>query len=221
MRRMTAVLSGVIAALALASLTMPAQAHPHVWVVARTTVLYENGRATGLRHEWTFDEAYTAMAIEGLDKNGDGIYSREELAELAQVNMDGLKEFDYFTYAKHGEEKIKLKSPVDYYLEHKNGILTLYFTMPFEAAVPTTPPPLTFQVYDPSFFIAFEFAKDGPIALKGAPTGCHASLAIPQKEQEELDRLAKAFGGPMTAGNANMGMGMGYAKTVTLACGKP
>src|SRR5262245_25720518 len=28
------------------------------------------------------------MAIEGLDKNNDGVYSREELAELAKVNIE-------------------------------------------------------------------------------------------------------------------------------------
>ena len=42
------------------------------------------------------------MAIEGLDKNGDGKYDRQELSELAQVNIDGLKEFNYFTVAKLG-----------------------------------------------------------------------------------------------------------------------
>src|SRR5262245_10926139 len=36
----------------------PALAHPHVWITAETTVLYENGAFTGLRHRWTFDEFY-------------------------------------------------------------------------------------------------------------------------------------------------------------------
>ena len=49
-------------------------------------------------HKWMFDEFYTAMAIEGLDKNKDGVYDREELAELAKVNIEGLKDFAYFTF---------------------------------------------------------------------------------------------------------------------------
>ena len=40
-----------------------AQAHPHVWINAETTVLYENGTFTGLRHRWTFDEFYSAMEV--------------------------------------------------------------------------------------------------------------------------------------------------------------
>ena len=50
----------------------PAQAHPHVWITFETTVLYDKGTFIGVRHKWTFDEFYTAMAIEGLDKNKDG-----------------------------------------------------------------------------------------------------------------------------------------------------
>ncbi|TMJ63980.1 MAG: DUF1007 family protein, partial [Alphaproteobacteria bacterium] len=90
--------AGLLAAGMLAALAASATAHPHVWITVETTVLYDKGTFTGLQHKWTFDEFYTAMAIEGLDKNKDGIYDREELAELAKVNVDGLKEFGYFTY---------------------------------------------------------------------------------------------------------------------------
>ena len=31
-------------------------------------------RIIGIRHAWTFDEFYTAMAVEGLDANKDGVY---------------------------------------------------------------------------------------------------------------------------------------------------
>ena len=75
---------------ALLSLCGPALAHPHMWVTVEATLLFENGAFIGISHKWTFDEAYTAMAIEGLDKNKDGKYDRAELAELAKVNVDAL-----------------------------------------------------------------------------------------------------------------------------------
>lgn len=99
----------------------PAKAHPHVWVTTQTTVLYENGTIIGLRYKWSFDEFYTSMALQGLDTNNDGIYERSELAELAKVNIDGLKEFDYFTIAKLGGETLKFQTPTDVYLEHAEG----------------------------------------------------------------------------------------------------
>ena len=36
----------------------------------------------------------------------------------------------------------------------------------------------------------------------------------------ELQKLNESFGGQLTTGNQNAGMGLGYAKTVTLGCKK-
>lgn len=99
-------------------LSHPAHAHPHVWVSVETKVLIEQGSIVGFRHRWTFDEFYTAMAIQGLDTNNDGVYSREELAELAQVNIDGLKDFKFFTFARLGTTEVEAVAPKDYWLEH-------------------------------------------------------------------------------------------------------
>lgn len=199
----------------------PAAAHPHVWVTVETTVLYEGGSISGLQHKWTFDDMYTAMAIQGLDTNGDGTYSREELKELAQVNIDGLKEFGYFTLAKLGTATVKAKPPIDYYLEYTDGLLSLHFTLPFEQPVLAEAPDFNFAVFDESFFIAFDFGKDNPVKLSaGAPQGCQVNIGIPESELAQLQKLNDSFGGQLTAGDANAGMGLGYAKTVTLGCKK-
>ena len=54
-------------------------------------VLSDKGYLTGLEYKWTFDEGYTAMALEDFKKNPDGTYDSKQLAELAKVNIDGLK----------------------------------------------------------------------------------------------------------------------------------
>ena len=165
----------------------PASAHPHVWVNVETTVLYEAGKITGFRHHWTFDDMYTAMAIQGLDKDKDGTYTRSELAELAQVNMDGLKEFGYFTYAKLGDKALALSPPKDYWLEYKDGILGLYFTLPLKDQVLADADGFNFAVYDETFFIAFDLIKDQPIKLgEGAPPACKALVGGSEKDLAEL-----------------------------------
>ena len=81
-------LSRIIAAhLAVLALVIstPLAAHPHVWVSVETTLVYDNGRISGFQNSWTFDDAYTSMAIEGLDANGDGKYSRDELTERGHL----------------------------------------------------------------------------------------------------------------------------------------
>jgi ABC-type uncharacterized transport system substrate-binding protein len=70
-----------------------AGAHPHVWVTFHTEVLYAaDGTMTGVRHAWTFDDMFSAYALQGITHAKKGRYTREELAPLAQTNVDSLKE---------------------------------------------------------------------------------------------------------------------------------
>ncbi len=200
----------------LLGVNLSASAHPHVWVTVKTTVVFDNGNVTGFRHSWTFDDMYTAMAIQGLDKNKDGTYDRKELEELAQVNMDGLKQFSYFTHAKLSDEKLLTGAPQDYWLEHKDGIMTLHFFLPLAEQVLADAPQFSFTVYDPSYFIAFDFAKETPIKISaGAPVGCDAKLATPKADATgDVAALGEAFFEEL----GGQDFGGGVAKTVSIAC---
>ena len=60
-------------------------AHPHVWVDMQSTVVFtDGGLIKGVDVEWTFDDAYAQMALDGLDVDKDGFYSQEELAPLTK-----------------------------------------------------------------------------------------------------------------------------------------
>ena len=110
--------AAAVLALSLTCEISPVAAHPHVYVTVESTVLYDKGTVTGLRQRWYFDEFYTTMAIEGLDTNGDGVYDRKELAELAKVNIEGLAQMDYFTFAKLADQRLAFDAPKDYFLDH-------------------------------------------------------------------------------------------------------
>ncbi|MBK9079245.1 MAG: DUF1007 family protein [Hyphomicrobium sp.] len=220
MKRTTAVIARVGASVAaLTGFWAPsASAHPHVWVTYETTIVYDKGTVTGVEHVWSFDDMYTAMAIQGLDKNNDGTYDREELAELAQVNMDGLKDFDYFTFAKLGGADLKFAGPKDAWLEHTNGILRLHFKLPLASPVLAEAEGLNFSIYDPSFFIAFEPEKTDALKLASAPEGCTAAFIDPaaDKSAEDTKKLGEAFFQELGGQN----FGMSQAKTVAITCKK-
>ena len=204
-------LSALALALGVVGLAGPAASHPHVWITVETTVLYDKGNFTGLRHKWTFDEFYTAMAIEGLDKNNDGVYSREELAELAKVNIDGLKEFGYFTYPVVDGMDVKIQDPNDYWLEHKDGVLSLHFTVAFDQPIPAKAKGFAYVVQDPAFYIAFLPAKTDPVTLgQGAPKSCNVQIGNPKTGGEDADRLAKAF--------AQLATPLSVTKAVSIRC---
>jgi ABC-type uncharacterized transport system substrate-binding protein len=184
-----------LAAVASCALVPPAVAHPHVWIFVEATVLYDKGTFSGLEQTWTFDEYYAATAIEGLDKNKDGKFDREELAELAKVNMDGLKDFAYFTFPALAGQELKLGEARDYWFEYTGGRLSLHFILPFAQPVLAEAKGLTFSVQDPTYFIAFEFVKRDPVKLgKGTPKGCKVAVGQPPQDSAATDALQRQFG---------------------------
>lgn len=170
-----------VAALALIAVAVSgaAFAHPHVWVTMKSELVYApDGSATGVRHAWTFDDMFSTFATQGLESKQKGAFTREELAPLAEVNVTSLKDFDYFTYAKANGKKTAFNDPVDYWLDFKDAVLTLHFTLPFKS--PMKAHDLDVEVYDPTWFVDFSFAEKEPVALVGAPAQCKLAVARPK-----------------------------------------
>jgi ABC-type uncharacterized transport system substrate-binding protein len=201
-------------------ISAPAHAHPHVWTVVHSKIQFDDEqRITGIRHAWTFDEFYSAMAVQGLDTNGDGIYDRDELEPLAKVNIESLKDFEYFTYVKAGDKEIPLTDPIDYELEHdaEKGVLTLTFTLPLETPLDARPAEVVIDVYDPTFFVSFTFAEQSPVVVAGqVPSGCSASLSEPDAAAEiETQALTEAFFSQL---GADSNFGAQFAQTAIVKC---
>jgi ABC-type uncharacterized transport system substrate-binding protein len=179
------VLAAALVATGLVGLPEASFAHPHVWATVRSEILLDDqGQITGVRHAWTFDEFYSAMAVQGLDTNGDGAFAKAELQPLAEVNVKSLKDFDYFTFVHIGDgDALPLKPPQDYSLDYDGGLITLHFTLPLETPLDARSQAVTVDVYDPSFFVAFGFANEAPVKLSGAAIkGCVANVEKPDPD---------------------------------------
>src|SRR5262249_54477563 len=71
-----------------------------VWLTMHTVLVYApDGSITGIRHAWSVDDMFSTFATQGLESKEKGKFTGEELAPLAKVNVESLKEYDYFTYA--------------------------------------------------------------------------------------------------------------------------
>ena len=107
-------LAGLVAA------TASACAHPHVWVTMHSELVYApDGSVTGVRDAWTFDDMFSAFATMGFQPRQTGHSRAKTLQPLAKVNVESLKDFDYFTYAKvDGKRKGRVREPTDYWLDY-------------------------------------------------------------------------------------------------------
>jgi ABC-type uncharacterized transport system substrate-binding protein len=197
----------------LASGVRPAEAHPHVWITAASELIYApDGSITGVRHAWTFDDMFSTYALQGLETKVKGVYSREELGPLAQTNVESLKEFAYFTFAKAEGRKHKFLEPVDYYLEFKDAALTLHFTLPLKSPLKTRA--LALEVFDPSYFIDFQFADKDPIRLVGAPAGCQMKFQRPNDGTASAQKLNEQN----FASGDNSNYGAMFANKISVEC---
>jgi ABC-type uncharacterized transport system substrate-binding protein len=166
-----------------------ASAHPHVWVTMKSAVIYgADGAITGVRHSWTFDDMYSAFAVQGLESRKKGEFTTEELKPLAKVNVESLKEYDFFTFAKADGKDVAFVDPVDYHLDFnaKDTVLTLHFVLPLKTPVKTKA--LKLEVFDPTYFVDFALAEKDPVRLEKAPPGCQLSVAKPQELTAEMAR---------------------------------
>ena len=189
----------------------PAQAHPHVWITAKSEVVYaSDGSISGVRHAWTFDDMFSTYALQGIETKTKGVYSREQLAPLAQTNVENLKEFGFFTFAKADGKKQKFEEPTDYFLEYKDSELTLHFMLPLK--VPAKPKQLALDIYDPSFFIDFKFEDKDPVKLVGAPASCE------MKFQRPGDADVKKLTEEMIASGDQSNYGAMYANKIAVTC---
>ena len=193
----------------------PALAHPHVWVTMTEELIFSEGALAGVRHAWTFDETFSAFATQGLSAKTKGHFTREELQPLAQTNVELLKEYRYFTYARTDGKKQKdaFGDPVDYWLDYdpKKTELTLHLTLPLKK--PLIAKQLLIEVFDPEFFVDFGLAEHNPVKLVGAPQQCSLSTEKPHDANfpPSLNQL-------FTTSEANIGMGMNFANKISVQC---
>ncbi len=212
---MTASIRLLLVALLGLAFAAPARAHPHVWVTMHTELVYApDGSITGVRHHWAFDDMFSAFATQGLESQEKGKFTREELEPLAKVNVESLKEYDYFTYATADGKKTPLADPAPgYWLDYNDFVLTLNFTLPFK--VPVKAKEMKIEVYDPTIFVDFEWAKDTPVHLIGAPH-CKADVVLPREMTYAEGRALSNI--PADQVNTTMAWGAMFANKILVHC---
>ncbi len=209
-------ISAATLALCACLFAAPAFAHPHVWVTMRSDLVYApDGTITGIRQHWAFDDMFSTFATQGLESKEKDKFTREELQPLAKVNVESLKDFDYFTFLTADGRKVPLGDPLpDYWLDWNDSILTLNFTLPVKQ--PVKAKHLNIDIYDPTIFVDFAFEKQDPAKLLGAPANCRFAVVPPREmtfaEGKALSEI------PPDQPNLTMQWGAQFANKIRVDC---
>lgn len=173
--------------LVLFGLAQPAMAHPHIFIDAKVAVVFDDaGRIATLRNSWTFDTAFSVWMVQGLDTNGDGVVSSEEMQELADENMVGLADYGFYTVAGDG---VHFTPVGDQRMRYEGNKVTLDFSI--DAAEPVAPGSrFELAIFDAEYYVAISFADVGHVTLENAPASCGTELVPPRPmDRATEDRL--------------------------------
>ena len=195
----------------------------------RSELVYApDGTVTGMRHAWTFDDMFSAFATQGIDSKKRGEFTREELEPLAKVNVESLKDFEYFTIAKVNGKKVEfIDPPKDYYLEYKDEMLTLHFALPLKSAGQGAGP--RDRDLRPSYFVDFAFEKDtgqarrraGGMQARGRAAGgdgCRAGAAAVPARRPTRSAIRRSSAPNSPTDLREMPVTPAGARTLAAAC---
>ena len=121
-------------------------------------------------------------------ENGDGNYSATELDPLTTENIASLKEFEYFAVMRQKGDRLPISEVTEFGQVFSNGKLKLYFSVPLQQPADPRAGEFSVKVYDPEFFIAFDYTGDTPVSLEGnLPDACTMEVK-PLPTDAEVDQ---------------------------------
>ncbi len=215
--RAQAFISVFAAAIAVSSIFGgQALAHPHEFVEMKVEVKFDaQGKVSGFRYSWLFDEFFSAYALEGQDANKNGESEQSELDSLMTEILGNIHRIDYFTkFDENGVvPEVDKAVPVAATLKKRKFLLT--FDVPLKEAVEVNEKPLRYAIYDDEFYIAMNHDNaDGSISLSNAPAGCKWDLRTPDPD-EDVAAFASSLDKTESGGSD---LGINFAEWVAITC---
>lgn len=154
-----------------------ATAHPHVFIDNISYVQFEDGKITGLRFHWTFDDIFSFLLFEDFDKDKTKSFDEDEVQALRDGAFEALKELQYFTHIRIDGKLLPVPRVADFKAIAKNGRVSYSFTVPFDKPVDPRKSKLSFGVYDATFYVSVVHDAIDPVRFTGdSSQACHFKL---------------------------------------------
>jgi ABC-type uncharacterized transport system substrate-binding protein len=149
----------------------PAAAHPHVFIDDVVTFLFTDGKISGLRLLWTFDEVFSETLLEDFDTNRDGSFSASEIANIKKTSLSNLKKFGYFTHLWVDGRPFTTFDATDLMVTHKGDSVS--YDMQITLANPLDPRHTKIEtaIYDDTYYVEVGLHASAPVRFKGIPEG--------------------------------------------------
>jgi ABC-type uncharacterized transport system substrate-binding protein len=145
-----------------------ANAHPHIFIVQRLNVIFDEKGLAGIKVRWKFDDMFASMIAEDYDLNRNGKLEAGEVQEVKEKAFSFISEHSYFSFIKIDNVPFQVKYVRDFNAVLENRKLMYEFLIPCHVTATEHPKKVTVATYDPSYYTAIYFAQKEPVALTSA-----------------------------------------------------
>ncbi|HSP32049.1 MAG TPA: DUF1007 family protein [Halomonas sp.] len=194
-------------------------AHPHGWIDLSVRVITDDqGMVSGLHQTWRMDPFYSLVVFEELQQV-ENASLEEGLDQLGKEIRDNLSAQHYLTEISINDESQALGEVSEYTAMERDGRLTFMFILPLETPQPLNNKILTYQVFDPTYYIEIvhdgddDQPRDDALILHGEPS-CELTI-LPADPDPELVTEAAMLGEDETG---EPGLGRYFAETGRVDC---
>ena len=137
-------------------------AHPHVFIVQRLNIVFDNQGLAGFGVEWHFDEMFSSMIAMDYDQNQNSTLEPDEVAVVKKKAFSHIAVYNYFIFVKIDGKPFKVKWIKDFNAVLKNGRLCYHFFVPCHVKADKLFKQIVIAAYDPSYYTAIFFAQKRP-----------------------------------------------------------
>jgi ABC-type uncharacterized transport system substrate-binding protein len=151
------------------TLKMPiAYAHPHVFIIQRLNVVFDQKGLAGIKVRWIFDDMFASMISEDHDINRNGKFEANEIQTVKEKAFSYISEHSYFTFIKIDNRPFHVKFIRDFKAILENKKLVYEFLIPCHVTATNHAKKVTVASYDPSYYTAIFFPQKTPVSLTTA-----------------------------------------------------
>ncbi len=162
------VIWGVFALLSWTACPGSASAHPHLFIVQRLVVTFDEAGVAGIRVIWKMDNMFADMIVEDYDANKNGVLEPDEVSTIKEKAFSYISEHNYFCFIKIDGALFQVKFIKDFNAVLKQGRLYYEFTIPCHVTATDHVKRFSVATYDPTYYTAIFFADENPVFLTDA-----------------------------------------------------
>jgi len=167
-----------LAAFLLTTAVWSADAHPHVFISNRMTIVFDDGLLTGVRFFWTFDQMFSAMIFTDFTPGPDGTFSPPNITAIESNDFDNLENYHYFLALFVGRQPVKKIRIEQFRPFVVDGDRLVYsFFVPLNLHASAMIHALRVTVYDDTYYVAFDPMRTTDVQIQGG-AGMAVDLSV-------------------------------------------